>query len=94
MYKNQELTEQDIQMLVVNTGLTREGILEWYQAFKSECVNDSLSKKMFIKFYGLLMPKYENSEKYSNLVFKAFDIDNSGCIGKGDPFSVNSYKQL
>jgi Ca2+-binding EF-hand superfamily protein len=77
-----ELSEEDIAMLIANTGFDRDRILIWFEQFKSECVDGKLDKKAFIKFYNALLPNTGIADDFSILVFKAFDKDDSKYIGK------------
>ena len=78
-----ELTEQQIHVLIEATDLTKSKILEWYNDFKCYVKeNGSLDVDSFVKFYQAILKNQGDSDEYCRLVFKAFDKDGSGAIGK------------
>lgn len=70
MFKQRELSEDDITMLLAHTDIPKNKLLEWYEQFKKESVNNCFDRKLFIKYYGMLLPKYGKYEEFSQLVFK------------------------
>ncbi|CAF1398503.1 unnamed protein product [Didymodactylos carnosus] len=74
-----ELDEATIQRLTNNTNYTPEQIQQWHQAFLRDCPSGKLSDRQFTEVYKKFYPEHE-AEKYSNQVFRTFDIDNNGYI--------------
>ena len=79
----EELTDQQINVLIEATDLTKFKILEWYKDFKDYVKeNGTLNLPNFVKFYSAILKNQGDSDEYCRLVFKAFDKDGSGSIGK------------
>jgi Ca2+-binding EF-hand superfamily protein len=64
-----KLTDANIDMLVTQTNLSREKIVEWFKDFKFECKNGDLDKKSFIRFYKEMLPHKNDPEKFCEFVF-------------------------
>ena len=75
----QELTEDEIELLLANTNLDRFKIIEWHEGFLRDCPNGKLNKKKFEETYKQLYPD-GHPEKYSQYVFDVFDADNNDAI--------------
>ncbi|CAF1319671.1 unnamed protein product [Didymodactylos carnosus] len=78
------LSEKDIHMIQKHTGLDREKIASWHQAFLTDCPRGTLNKEQFVRFYSELYPDAEKAKAYSQCVFRAFDQDKSGYIDDSD----------
>lgn len=79
------LSEEQINFWLANTALTRDELIEWYKTFQDFATkNAKLDKENFAKYFSKLHYKNKNtnSETFVNLLFKAFDKDNSGTVGK------------
>ena len=79
------LSEDQINFWLANTSLTKDELIEWYKTFQDFATkNAKLDKENFSKYFAKLHYKNKNtnSETFVNLLFKAFDKDNSGTVGK------------
>lgn len=76
-----KLTEKEIEFLLQNTNYDRAEIQEWHQEFLKDSPDAKLNKKHFIKQYKKFNSA-NNSEKLCDHLFRAFDVDHNGFIGK------------
>ncbi|CAF0994561.1 unnamed protein product [Didymodactylos carnosus] len=81
------LTEEEIQLLLKNTHFNRQQINEWHIGFLKDCSKGKLDKKKFIEVYKQFYPTGK-ADKFCSHVFKTFDTDNSGEIGKHELFNT------
>ena len=51
-----DLSEEDLQFIISNTGFDKEKVLQWFEAFKIQCPDLQLDKETFINFYSKLIP--------------------------------------
>ena len=51
-----ELSEEDIEFVMDNTGFNKEQINFWFADFLKKCSNGYISKKQFCTYYKSLMP--------------------------------------
>ena len=76
-----KLNEKEIEFLVQHTNYDRSEILEWHQEFLKDSPDAKLNKKLFIKQYKKFNSA-NNVEKLCDYLFRAFDADHNGFIGK------------
>lgn len=88
--KNFELDEYDIKYLLDTTNFTRQQIEEWHSGFLKDFPDGKLNKKKFIQIYKKSYPD-GNPDAFCEHIFRAFDIDSNGSIGKSirTEFSLN-----
>ena len=91
------LSEDEINLLLNNTRLTRAQILALHKNFLNECPSGKLTKKDFIKLFKEVHPsenKKEKADKFCEYVFKVIDGSNQGFITFHDfvlCFSLTSF---
>lgn len=81
------LTEEEINLLLQNTRLTRPQILALHQNFLKECPSGKLTQKDFVKLFKEVHPsenKKEKADKFCAYVFKVIDKENHGFISFQD----------
>lgn len=81
------LTEEEINLLLQNTRLTRNQILALHQNFLKECPSGKLTQKDFVKLFKEVHPsenKKEKADKFCQYVFKVIDKENHGFISFQD----------
>ncbi|CAF1093530.1 unnamed protein product [Brachionus calyciflorus] len=94
--KNVSLKEKEIELLINNTGLSREEISEWHVQFIKDYPDGLIDLVEFTNLYKKFY-KIGNPEKYAKFAFKAFDNDNNGRITFSEflvatSFSINANK--
>ena len=75
----QTLTDEDVNFLITNTDKSKEEVLDWYDKFMKSCPSGKVDKKQFGGMYKGLYPS-GNSQKFSDHVFRSFDLDGNGYI--------------
>mgnify|MGYP002784902968 CR=1 FL=1 len=73
------MLQEEIAFLLRNTNYNRQQILKWHQGFLLDCPTGELDKKKFLQVYKEFYPQGK-AEKFSNEIFKVFDVDGSGKI--------------
>jgi Ca2+-binding EF-hand superfamily protein len=79
--KPDELSKNELENFVLETGLTKEQIEEIYEKFKKKAKGNELDKRQFIQLYSDL--RSEPNDKLmpiSNFIFELFDKDKSGTL--------------
>jgi len=77
------LTEDDIQFLLDNTGFTNEQIIKWHTDFLTKCATGLITSNQFKDYYSFLLPETlvaEARQELLNKLFGLFDIDGDGCL--------------
>lgn len=67
------LKEEEINLLVSNTTMTREQIIDFHENFLKDCPSGYLTKKDFVKFFNELHPiesKRQKADKFCEYVFR------------------------
>ena len=75
----EELSDDQIGLLIANTNFNRFSILGWYEDFMTENPSGKLTQKQFEKSFKQLYTT-GNAEEYAQLVFNTFDVDKNGYI--------------
>ena len=76
-----ELSENDYNFLVGQTGLSRAEVKNFYDQFNANNPDGRLDKREFARLYDILRPEPpELIDEIANFVFEAFDTDNNGSI--------------
>ena len=68
-----ELSDHEINLLELSTGMSKEQILDFHANFLEDCPNGYLTKKDFIRMFKVLHPddvKREKCDKFAEYVFK------------------------
>lgn len=82
-----QLTDEEVNLLLQNTRLTRPQILALHANFLKECPSGKLTKKDFVKLFKEVHPsenKKEKADKFCQYVFKVIDKQNQGYISFQD----------
>ncbi len=69
------LSEEELNLLLKNTNMSRDQIIEFHQKFLQDCPTGILTKKEFVKMFQQLHPNEEKRkkvEKFCEYVFKSF----------------------
>ncbi|CAF0756402.1 unnamed protein product [Rotaria sp. Silwood1] len=74
-----DLDENDMVLLMNETGFTQEQILLWHSDFLRDCPDGKLSKSKFIDIYKQFYKKGQVA-KFCEHAFRVFDKDGSGSI--------------
>lgn len=61
-----ELTDEEILLLLKNTHFNREQILEWHVGFIKDCPKGKLDKKKFVDVYKQFYP-HGKAEKFCGI---------------------------
>ncbi len=71
----------ELNHLCHQTKFEQEELKLWYEKFKKDYPSGSISKQQFIELYR---GHYRNGDakKFSEHVFRVFDVNNDGKIGK------------
>ena len=80
---NKELTEDDIDFLMDNTGFNSEQIQRWHVEFLNKCKTGLISFEQFNSYYRILLPKNLNEKSKDEIIkklFRLFDIDGDGNL--------------
>lgn len=67
------LSESEIQLLLKNTTMSREQIVDFHRNFLKDCPNGYLNKKEFLKLFHQIHPidkSKQKAEKFCDYVFK------------------------
>ncbi len=78
-----ELTEDDLEFLLDNTGFKPEQIQKWHSDFLIKCPSGYISFNQFKSSYKLLLPQDLNDKSKQVLIsklFSLFDIDGDGRL--------------
>lgn len=78
-----DLSEDDIDFLLANTGFSVDQIHNWHQEFIDKCSNGLIGFEQFKSYYKLLLPGYLDKRQKEELImklFRLFDIDNDGYL--------------
>lgn len=78
-----ELTEDDIEFLMDNTGFNCEQIRRWHLEFLNKCSTGLIKYDQFKAYYKVLLPKSlcdESKEEIVLRLFQLFDIDADGSL--------------
>ena len=83
--KLQRLKNQEIELLMSSTKLTREQIITWHEEFISQYPDGKQNLAQFTKTIGTLFGNnqsfgYGKPEKFSKIIFDAFDDNKNNCI--------------
>lgn len=83
---NTQLSEEQIEQLLLQTRFSRSEILDWYQVFIEKCGGhgDSLlpaciNKSLFIDYFNQLNPTGDVT-RLTETFFRAYDLNNDGRI--------------
>ena len=81
------LGPSELNDLMMDTFFTQNEIVEWYEKFKKDYPHGYMKRKDFIKLYKTF---YRNcdAQKFSEHVFRVFDVNNDGKIGKNIDYST------
>ena len=77
------LTEDDIQFLLDNTGFTNEQMIRWHTDFLVKCTTGLITSAQFKAYYSLLLPERLADDARAEILdklFGLFDIDGDGCL--------------
>ena len=86
-----KLSNTDLQFLMENTNYDEKYIKQKYRGFRQVCPSGCLTSGKFYHMYEKHFPG-GNAEKYCNLVFQIFDVDQNGYIDFKE-FLLATYKQ-
>ena len=78
-----ELTEDDIEFLMDNTGFNCEQIRRWHVEFLNKCATGLIKYDQFKAYYKILLPANLAEESKDEIVlrlFQLFDIDADGSL--------------
>ena len=78
-----ELTEDDIEFLMDNTGFNCDQIRRWHVEFLNKCSTGLIKFDQFKTYYKILLPTNlcdESKEEIVLKLFQLFDIDADGCL--------------
>ena len=67
------LSEHEIQLLLSNTTMSREQIIDFHRNFLQDCPNGCLTKKEFLKMFKEIHPvdkSKQKADKFSDYVFR------------------------
>jgi Ca2+-binding EF-hand superfamily protein len=81
--REKELTEDDVEFLLANTGFNLEQIQRWYVEFKLKCARCLIEYDQFKIYYKSMLPEYLDHAKKERLIrnlFRLFDIDADGYL--------------
>jgi Ca2+-binding EF-hand superfamily protein len=81
--QDRELSEDDIEFLLANTGFNLEQIQRWYLEFKLKCTQGLIEYDQFKIYYKSMLPDYLDHYRKEQLIrnlFKLFDIDADGFL--------------
>ena len=83
--KHQKLKNEEIELLISSTKLTRDQILTWHEEFISQFPDGKQNLLQFTKTIGTLFGNnpsfgYGKPEKFSKIVFDAFDNNKNNSI--------------
>ncbi|KAL7672940.1 hypothetical protein ACOME3_007816 [Neoechinorhynchus agilis] len=73
------LSEQDMQLLIENTNLTRKQINELYDSFLEDCPTGLINRKKFTFLFKRHYPT-GHVDNFCRFLFQAFDYDKKGTI--------------
>lgn len=68
-----QLSEEELQLLLLNTNMTREQIVEFHRTFLKDCPSGILTKREFVRMFQHIHPMEERkrkAEKFCDYVFK------------------------
>ena len=71
--QHKTLTENEIQLLLSNTTMSREQIIDFHRNFLQDCPNGCLTKKEFLKMFKQIHPvdkSKQKADKFSDYVFR------------------------
>jgi Ca2+-binding EF-hand superfamily protein len=80
---HKELTEDDMEFLINNTGFQSEQIRRWHVEFLNKCSSGLITNEQFKTYYRNLLPKNLNEKSKEEIIeklFILFDIDGDGCL--------------
>lgn len=78
-----ELTEDDLEFLIHNTGFNIEQIKRWHVDFINKCSTGLITNEQFKSYYRVLLPNDLNNKSKEEIIeklFCLFDIDGDGCL--------------
>lgn len=79
-----ELKEDEMYFLVKKTKFSREQVEEFYSNFLRDCPHGYLTKKQFLEICKSSYQNKNKSEKFSEYIFKAIDVDSKNYIEFSD----------
>jgi Ca2+-binding EF-hand superfamily protein len=91
------LSEIEFELLVLNTGLDKDQIKEWYTHFLIDYPNGYIKKSDFIKLVRkLYASQYQNGdpEKFAKFSYRVFDQDDSGRISFQEFLIATTFRGL
>lgn len=68
-----KLSEKEIQLLLQNTTMSREQIIDFHENFLRDCPNGILTKKDFVRIFKELHPieaRRQKADKFCEYVFR------------------------
>lgn len=84
-----KLPPSDLRDLCNRTSFDEKELKTWHEKFKKEYPSGSITKQDFIKLYRGFY-KSGDAKKFSEHVFRVFDANNDGKIGKLPVYSQQS----
>lgn len=80
-----KIPPEELSQLMEHTHFDAKELKKWYHGFIKDCPDGALSKEQFINLYSRF---YENgnADKFATHVFRTFDNNNDGSIGKENIF--------
>ena len=72
---------EELNTLMANTHFDSKELKQWYQGFIKDCPDGQLNKEQFAELYCGFYDS-NNAGKFSEHVFRTFDVNGDGKIGE------------
>jgi Ca2+-binding EF-hand superfamily protein len=80
--KNNKLSEKELTVLTQQTSLTRQELTDLHKKFLTKYKRGYVDKKEFREFYSDVYGKQEDTEKFADFAFTAFDKVTCLCLSR------------
>ena len=85
--KDKKIPPEQLSELIQLTHFEKKELKKWYQGFIKDCPDRTMNQEQFIELYSRFY-SHGNADKFATHVFRTFDCNNDGSIGKKQTVSV------
>ena len=85
--KDKKIPPEQLSELIQLTHFEKKELKKWYQGFIRDCPDRTMNQEQFVELYSRFYSQ-GNADKFATHVFRTFDNNNDGSIGKNNFFLI------
>ena len=86
--KDKKIPPEQLSELIQLTHFEKKELKKWYQGFIRDCPDRTMNQEQFVELYSRFYSQ-GNADKFATHVFRTFDNNNDGSIGKNNIFLMS-----